>query len=231
MVKPLVQGTKQCIEALTTNEGAIFSTLPSDMEELVTHGLTTEKLRKFKREVYNPYLTALSEHLESRFPDVALLYAFSVFDPSTMDHEFPLYLLQKLNVLKSHYSPHDIVDSAAIDFEYQCFLRSVLSTPDLQSLSTHDLMTKLVSNSQLKDMFPNLAKLAAIGLIVPMSTADCERGFSTLSRIKTDLRNRLSCKVLNALMTISIEGSESEEFPYEQTCRIWSSWRNRRLVL
>ena len=32
MVKPLVQGTKQCIEALTEQQGAIFSTLSSDME-------------------------------------------------------------------------------------------------------------------------------------------------------------------------------------------------------
>ena len=234
MVKPLVQGTKQCIEALTVNEGAIFSTLSSDMEGLVSHGfleLTTEKLSQFKREVYDPYLTAISEHLDSRFPDVALLNAFSIFDPSTMDADIPPDVLQKLNVLKDQYGTHDVVEPTAFDFEYQCFSRSVLSTPNLQRLSTHDLMTKLISNPQLKNMFPNLAKVAAIGLVVPMSTADCERVFSTLSRIKTDLRNRLSCKVLNSLMTISIEGPDSDEFPYERTCSIWSSWSNRRLVL
>ena len=50
-------------------------------------------------------------------------------------------------------------------------------------------------------MFPNLTKLAAIGLVLPMSTVDCERGFSVLSRIKTDLRNRISSRILNDLMT------------------------------
>ena len=60
-------------------------------------------------------------------------------------------------------------------------------------------MAELTSNAQLLDMFPNHAKLAAIGLIVPMSTADCERGFSALGRIKTDLRNRLCSKVLMLL--------------------------------
>ena len=236
MVKPLVQGTKQCIEALTEQQGAIFSTLSSDMEVLVTHGfqeLTTEKLSRFKREIYDPYLTAPSEHLDSRFPDVTLLDAFSIFDPSVMelDDGTPSDLLEKQNILKDHYCPHNIIESSAVECEYQCFARSVVSTPNLKNLSTQDLMLKLAYNPQLKDMFPNLAKLAAVGLVVPMSTADCERGFSTLSRIKNDLRNRLSCKVLNALVSISIEGPDSDEFPFERTCSIWSSWRNRRLVL
>ena len=38
-------------------------------------------------------------------------------------------------------------------------------------------------------MFPNLTKLAVIGLLLSMSSVDCERGFSTLARVKTDLRN------------------------------------------
>ena len=38
-------------------------------------------------------------------------------------------------------------------------------------------------------MFPNLTKLAAIGLLLPMSSVDCERGFSTLARVKTDLNS------------------------------------------
>ena len=42
-------------------------------------------------------------------------------------------------------------------------------------------MSKLTSNAQLLDMFPNLSMLAAVGLVMPMSTADCERGFSALA--------------------------------------------------
>ena len=48
-------------------------------------------------------------------------------------------------------------------------------------------METLVENNTLQAMFPNLAKIAAIGLLLPMSTADCERGFSALQRIKTNL--------------------------------------------
>ena len=50
-------------------------------------------------------------------------------------------------------------------------------------------------------------------------------------QIKTDLHNRLRFKVLNALMTISIEGLDNNEFPFERTCTIWSGWRIRGIVL
>ena len=214
--------------------GKFFKTLTSAMENLTTYGfqeLTDDKMSRFKQNVYHPYLTALAQHLDSRFPDVGLLEAFSIFDPKVMEQQTQPQLLEKLDIILTHYGPHNVLESDATIYEYQCFSKSVLSTAHLKDKSTHELMAKLTSNAQLLDMFPNLAKLAAIGLIIPMSTADCERGFSALGRIKTDLRNRLSSKVLNALMTISIEGPDDNEFPFERTCAIWSGWRNRRIVL
>ena len=72
---------------------------------------------------------------------------------------------------------------------------------------------------EMMSMFPNLTKLAAVGLILPMSTVDCERGFCTLSRIKTDLRNRLNNKS-NNLLLLSIERLTPSVFPYERACDI-----------
>ena len=86
----------------------------------------------------------------------------------------------------------------------------------------------LVKNSTLQVMFPNLARIAAIGLLLPMSTANCERGFSALQRIKTDLRNRLSNKIFNYLLSIS-KGPSPADFPYNEACDIWAGWRNRRI--
>ena len=64
-------------------------------------------------------------------------------------------------------------------------------------------------------MFPNLTKLATTGLLLPVSSVDCERGYSTLSRVKTKLRNWLSNKVLNYLLMISIGGPPPSDFPYD----------------
>ena len=78
-------------------------------------------------------------------------------------------------------------------------------------------------------MFPNLSKLAAIGRLLPMSTVDCERGFSTLVRVKTDRKNHLSNRILNHFLMISVEGPLPAEFPYDIACDIWGKRQNRRI--
>ena len=77
------------------------------------------------------------------------------------------------------------------------------------------MMIALVDNSTLQAMFPHLSQIAAIGLLLPMYTADCEQGFSALQMIKTDLRNRLSSKIMNYLLSISIKGPSPTDFSYD----------------
>ena len=60
----------------------------------------------------------------------------------------------------------------------------------------------------LKAMFPNLNKIASIGLKIPISTASVERSFSQMKMIKTQLRHSLSDCSLSHLMRIAIEAPE-----------------------
>ncbi|XP_078702604.1 zinc finger protein 862-like [Branchiostoma floridae x Branchiostoma belcheri] len=76
---------------------------------------------------------------------------------------------------------------------------------------------------------PNLAKLAAAMAVLPVSTADCERGFSTMKRVKTPLRNRLKEETLNSLLMISVEGPPAEEFNFNAGCDSWGRMAKRRL--
>ena len=64
-----------------------------------------------------------------------------------------------------------------------------------------------------------------------MFSADCERGFSALKRIKTRLRNRLSNRILNNLLMISIEGPELKDFDFEKAADVWGAQRNRRITV
>ena len=96
MVKPLVQGTKDSIANLTKSHGEMFCKLNSDMEKLVASGfeeLNEEQMCKFQQRVYNPYFQTISQHLESRFPDIALLEAFSIFDAEIMESQSEYELL------------------------------------------------------------------------------------------------------------------------------------------
>ena len=75
--------------------------------------------------------------------------------------------------------------------ELKTFNSVVASSVPLKTMTTHQLMSHVLKTEELCRMFPNLAKLAAIGLLLLLSIVDCERGFSTLSCVKTDHRNRL----------------------------------------
>ncbi|CAL8311069.1 unnamed protein product, partial [Gadus morhua 'NCC'] len=82
--------------------------------------------------------------------------------------------------------------------------------------SQEELLTLLASEyDEWLDLYPCLSLLASIALIVPVSSVNCERDFSAMNRIKTDLRNRLQGEHLAAWLGISINGPEPKEVPYD----------------
>ena len=58
----------------------------------------------------------------------------------------------------------------------------------------------------------NLLHLAEIMLVIPISSAQCERGFSAQKRIKSDVRSSLHVSTTEDLIRISMEGPELEQF-------------------
>ena len=87
----------------------------------------------------------------------------------------------------------------------------------------------LASNDTLKAMYPNLAILALICLVLPVSIVDCERGFSTMKRIKTRLGSVMKTQTLDCLMRISIEGPELESYGFQKAVSTWGKKKNRRI--
>ena len=67
-----------------------------------------------------------------------------------------------------------------------------------------------------KDSSPNLLKLAAVALTLPIHTADCER-------------NRLQAERLDTLMVISAEGPPLQEFSFERALIKWKGDKSRRI--
>lgn len=57
-----------------------------------------------------------------------------------------------------------------------------------------------------------MVTLLRIYLVLPVSTAVCERGFSTMKRIKSDWRTSLSSVQLQRLIFLSVEGPKLQDF-------------------
>ena len=88
-----------------------------------------------------------------------------------------------------------------------------------------------MTDSNLKDMYPQLTKLATIAAILPVSTASCECGFLAMKRIKTELRNRMKTSTLDQLMQINIEGLTMDSFDFEKAADLWGTMRSRCLSI
>ena len=95
----------------------------------------------------------------------------------------------------------------------------------------NEVLKLLVSDKTISHLYPQLRKLATIALILPVSTAECERAFSTMKRIKTALRNRLATTNLDHLMRISINGPSSIDFDFSKAATAWGNQRQRRIEI
>ena len=235
VVKPLVVGTKATIDALLLTPGEFFQSLSDKLLDLEEYGVqqpSDSMIDSFKHDVYEKYLRTLSEHITAKFPDLSLFEGFEIFNPSNIPQELslqPFHGFDMLDKLITQYGSYDVIHRDSTRDELKIFNSVVAANSELKQMTTHQLMSHLIKISELGLMFTNLTKLAAIGLLLPMSSVDCERGFSTLSRVKTDLRNRLANKTLNHLLMMAIEGLSPSDFPYELACDRWAAMRNRRI--
>ena len=121
---------------------------------------------------------------------VLLSEAFSIFDPKKLpadEDKLLSYGKEKLSCLKVLYGAAGTadIDDEAIDSEWEAMKQFMHS--NYRGLTMTSVVDILVTDSNIQAMFPQLYKLIEILTILPISTAECERAFSTMNRIKTNL--------------------------------------------
>ena len=103
----------------------------------------------------------------------------------------------------------------------------------LVSNSFHDknyakLWQIMLTKEPYKSDFANVLLLVELMLVLPTSSAECERAFSAQKRIKSDTRNSLSVERLFHLILISAEGPELEDFIADESVARWMSSKKRK---
>ena len=79
----------------------------------------------------------------------------------------------------------------------------------------------------MKEQFPNIVHLIEISQILPVSSVECERGFSKQNLIKTKLRCSLNNDTLDQLMRVGLVGCPVKEYDPKPALRQWQSTRSR----
>ena len=227
LVRPQVNATLACIAVYKDNPTPSLSKLDEDLDTFLQGlGITVTPTKKVNFQTHiQKYVKSLEEQLQNQFPDMELLDSFCIFNPCQLDTN----ALSRLQILIDHYGQGDtpLVEENALRVEWEQF--RVLLGSTYKDMSHNQVLKLMAGNATVKVLYPNLSKLAKICLILPVSTADCERSFSAMKRIKTDLRNRMNTTTLDALMRICIEGPPLSEFDFDMALNSWSKLRNRRI--
>lgn len=101
-----------------------------------------------------------------------------------------------------------------------------------RSMSLADFCKQLQTTPQYTDEYPNLVKLASVAVIIPVTSVECERGFSCQNRIKAKFRARLKNPTLNNLMQLAYFAYENfcSDEDYLLALQKWRAMKERRLL-
>ncbi len=175
---------------------------------------------RLRTSIYLPILDCMLNEMRRRFStkNLDLMKAIQSCSPASvnfLDH-------QQLIPIANAYNLNMVSLSA------ECpMAKRTLSGKDIGSV--HDVFVEL---SPFQTAFPNLVKALQIILTIAVSSASCERSFSSLKRIKTWLRTTMKEERLVDLATLSIERDLSAKISLEQVVRDFAGKdKNRRIIL
>ena len=218
-----VFNTISVIENLKMHDGPNMRKLPSIFKELAECCILVKDKDEdtFRKNVREAYIDSVVVNLRCRFPDVKIIPAFSLFDPRQVPEsstdQFQTYGEQQLRVLEEHFG-RGYLDHSLLEQDW-IYLKQLL-VEGFDNHSTREVMETILTDSSLATILPQMHELARIALSTPVSTAEYERGFSSVKRIKTELRNRLKTETLDFLLRISTEGPDIEKFDFEKAAAL-----------
>ena len=183
------------------------------------HGVLIKRSHKDTRlpVAVSEFAEILLNSIQERFPKIEIWEAMMLFNPA----DFPSstkdkadYGNKQISVLLKHFGKEiggkssPVCEEGALR-EFSLFKNHMF---DLKVSSFEGLADKILSQKETWAKFPNMTGLLAICRVLPVSTVDCERGFSAQNLIKTRLRCRMGLENLDNLMRVAINGPDLSAF-------------------
>jgi hypothetical protein len=170
--------------------------------------------------------------------DVCQILNCSVWPTLQIEDDEETILRKQLQALKNlydRYNDMEIFNEISWEAVLNGFVDIVHYASQYFSLPTAnpiDLWGKIIILSKNKPNWKGISLIVEICLCAPFSNASLERFFSHMNIVKTETRNRLSQKSLNAILAIRMFGISLAEFnkSYVKDCvSKWYNDKDRRL--
>lgn len=176
--------------------------------------------------IVQPYISTLCKNIDKRFGDAAgnVSIAATIFNPGNVDINDMKQQQEHVRTLTKFFGMPQ--DSAVT--EWVCFRNYLLKH---RTESCGNVLKSLLT-TDVGDSYPQLCQLAGIVLACPVGTAGVERSFSTMNRLCSRLRQRLTVEHLNDLLLIAQEGPEKvTRDQLKEIVYVWFSQKPRRIQL
>ena len=168
-------------------------------------------------------LDRLLEELHSRFSDAnkKLLKSVSVLDSRSLN----FLDLSNLKPMAEQYC----MAVEYLDVELRQARRLVEKKKN-EGLIVRSLVELSVFLSPYKEALPDLCKLINIALVLPPTSASCERSFSLIRLIKSYLRSTMFDTRLSSLGVIGIYPSRAKHIDMEHFVSVFAQKHNNRKI-
>ena len=237
-VKNSLERTTLALNALLARPGANVRKFEQSFNGNVFETVTLNKHANDDAELINlknRVVNTTSQYLANRFDNFEhdpVLVAAHILEVGYWPNDpepFAIFGEEEINVLAERFKP--LLEKN--DFDQKEALSEWLDLKVLVKNNHRHLRKQAVWQVMFTDYterFCNILMLIEILLVLPVSTACCEKGFSCMSRIKTQYRSRLDPVTLDSLLRNGIDGVSSADFEPERAIALWwnTAQRTRR---
>ncbi|CAL9687293.1 unnamed protein product [Knipowitschia caucasica] len=173
------------------------------------------------------FISKLCDHMDARFPE-GELKEWSAFDIEALSSDISFDYgsadiatsAKKYEAILPHPQSMEAINSQYAEFKY--IMKQKLKQGTISTFS--DMVAAALRCEELKE----ISQLVDICATFQASSADCERGFSLMNRIKTASRNRLEVAHLDQLMRIKSKQQADEDINLDKVHNHWRSEKDRR---
>lgn len=176
---------------------------------------------ELKTSLYFPVIDKLLVELETRFDDKNIVIMNGIAACSPKSNTFLHY--DDLRMFAESYN----ISTDSLEVEVS--LLSKLAIPNRTDISTLNSFRNYLYSSQ--PAYESIFKLAQISLTIAVTSAECERSFSSLKRIKTCLRSTMLEERLGDLSILSIERETARQINLDSIVDQFAASKDRRIAL
>lgn len=243
-IQPAVEMTKDQLKTCA-KESKAFDDMEKDVDGLQLFAEVSMSRRAIPEleTLQKKYITSLVNNIDDRFSkDKGVLRALHIFNPLELpavdSAEFKCYGKEEAKELAIHFFDDSVKQDDFITqwqhFKY--YMTENVKVPEnVKKGSTETPTTWLLgyllrNKAMLTPFFKLLIFVAEVALIIPVSNAWPERGFSAMKLVKSRLRSSLQNNMLNALLSVLINGPPADQASkiIKRAVQMWLDAKVRR---